>query len=79
MSKQKFTADEFTLLSGEDALSVYHWNDKDVNHFFCKHCGIFPYISVTFEPVTYRVNLGCIEDIDSRALEIEQFDGKNLL
>lgn len=79
MSKQKFNEDEFTLVSGKDDLSVYHWNDRDVNHYFCKHCGVYPFHDVTFTPNCYRVNLGCVDEIDARALDIEYFDGKNLL
>lgn len=79
MSKQTYSANEFTLLSGKDALSTYHWQDHDVNHNFCKHCGIYPFHDTSYEPGNYRVNLGCVEGIEPRELDITQFDGRNEL
>ena len=69
----------FKLLTGADALSVYHWGDKDVNHYFCKNCGIYPFHDTTYEPDKYRVNLGCIDTLESRELQTKEFDGKNEL
>jgi len=79
MSKQSFSPIQFTLLSGKDNLSCYQWNDKDVNHYFCKTCGIYPFHDTTYDPGHFRVNLGCIEAVEPRALEISYFDGRNAL
>lgn len=79
MSKQQFSPAQFRLICGKDALSVYHWNDKDVNHYFCKNCGIYPFHDSIYEPWTCRINLGCVDELDPRALEIEYFDGKHEL
>ncbi len=64
---------------GSEHLGNYQWGDKDVNHYFCKNCGIYPFHNTTFEPITYRINLGCIDGIHSRDLSIKYFDGKNEL
>ena len=79
MSKQYFAPEKFELLSGNDALSLYHWGDQDVNHYFCKYCGIYPFHDSIYEPGKYRVNLGCVDELDLGALKIGQFDGANLL
>ncbi|MCG7564320.1 MULTISPECIES: GFA family protein [Pseudoalteromonas] len=79
MSKQSFTSDVFLLLSGKAQLSTYHWGDCDVNHYFCKVCGIYPFHDTTYEPGTYRVNLGCVDGLEPRLLSIIEFDGKNQL
>ncbi len=79
MSKDYISPSDFTLLQGKQSLSVYHWGDKDVNHYFCQHCGIYPFHDSIYEPGTYRVNLGCVDAIDKHALNIELFDGENLL
>ncbi|MDK1313433.1 GFA family protein [Pseudoalteromonas ardens] len=79
MSKQSFSSEAFSLLSGKAQLSTYHWGDCAVNHYFCKVCGIYPFHDTTYEPGAYRVNLGCVEGLDPRLLSISEFDGKNLL
>ena len=79
MSKQTFGPEQFTLLSGQEALQTYLWQDKDVNHYFCKHCGIYPFHDTRYEPGHYRVNLGCIEALNPRELDTMEFDGKNQL
>lgn len=77
MSKQSIDKTSFQLLSGEDELANYQWQDCDVNHFFCKKCGIYPFHNTSFEPVSYRINLGCVEGVEPRDLEILEFDGRN--
>ncbi len=79
MSKQSIEPDQFNILKGEDHLSIYHWGDQDVNHYFCKSCGIYPFHNTTDELGKYRVNLGCVDSIESRNLKAIQFDGKNEL
>ncbi|TQV73951.1 GFA family protein [Aliikangiella marina] len=79
MSAQYYERSQFTLLAGEDNLSVYHWGDNDVNHYFCKNCGIYPFHDSIYEPGRYRINLGCVDSLSSRDLSVVFFDGKNKL
>jgi len=79
MSKQSFGEGEFSLISGKDKLSTYHWGDEDVNHYFCQVCGIYPFHDTTYDPGKYRVNLACIDSLSPRDLDITEFDGKNEL
>lgn len=86
MSSSYITPADFDLLEGEDALSVYRFGDGDVNHYFCRTCGICPFTGVASVPATYegparpgdrRVNLGCIEGLDPLALRIDLIDGRS--
>ncbi|MCO7223532.1 GFA family protein [Pleionea sp. CnH1-48] len=79
MSAHYVEPDQFNLLSGKDALTNYQWGDKDVNHYFCKHCGIYPFHDTTYDPGKYRINLGCVEGLSPRSLKLTQFDGRNQL
>ncbi len=79
MSLNSIAPENFMLLKGKDALSIYQWGDKDVNHYFCQHCGIYPFHDTTDHPGQYRVNLGCVDGLESRELDIIEFDGKNRL
>jgi hypothetical protein len=77
MSPTYYGADDFVLTDGRDALRVYNFGDLMMNHYFCATCGIFPFSSVIEEPVRYRVNLGCVDDLDPLALPIEVLDGRS--
>ena len=77
MSTRYFTPEEFQELEGLEALSVYRWGDRDVNHYFCKTCGVYPFHDGPAKPGHYRVNLGCVEGLDPLALEISVIDGRS--
>lgn len=74
MSRRYHELDELT---GRDALTLYQWGDHMVNFWFCRTCGIYPFHEVTAEPGRYRINLGCVEEIDTLALAIDLLDGKS--
>jgi hypothetical protein len=70
------TARDLVLaIEGEDALRVYRWGDRDVDHYFCGTCGIVPFGRSIHG---YRVNLGCIDELDVLALPIDILDGRSL-
>ncbi len=71
--------DEFTIeLREENDLALYEFGDKAAHHYFCKTCGIYPFHQTLRMPDHYRVNLGCIDEIDSDELETDIFDGRSL-
>jgi hypothetical protein len=70
-----FAASELKILSGEDSLTLYQFNTRVAKHYFCKHCGIYPFHQTRSNPLLWRVNLGCIEGVDSYALEASIGDG----
>jgi hypothetical protein len=77
MSSRYYEPHEFELLTGRDALRVYRFGDRIVNHYFCRECGIYPFHDGTGEyQGRYRVNLGCVDGIDPLALELELIDGR---
>jgi hypothetical protein len=74
MSQHWQSLDELT---GRDALALYQWGDHMVNFWFCRTCGIHPFAEITAEPGRYRINLGCIDEIDTLTLPIDLIDGKS--
>ena len=67
-------------------LSVYQFGDRDVNHRFCRTCGISPFNTVASVPPTYegpaqpgdyRVNRGCVQDLDVLSLDVDVIDGRS--
>jgi len=77
---------EAVQLEGEPSVAVYQFGDKDVNHCFCRTCGIFPFNRIAkippdytgpAKPGYYRINLGCVKEVDVFALDIDLVDGRS--
>jgi hypothetical protein len=86
MSPSYYPPDKVRL-EGESFLTRYQFGDKDVNHYFCRTCGICPFSQVAKVPADYRgparpgdyrVNLGCVQELDVFDLDIEIIDGRSL-
>lgn len=73
-----FAANQLTILQGEDALSQYQFNTRTAKHFFCRHCGIYPFHQTRTNPQLWRANIGCLESIDPYALEAGISNGASL-
>jgi hypothetical protein len=70
--------ENFTLVKGADALTLYRWNTGVARHYFCKHCGIYTHHQRRTRPELMGVNAGCIDGIDARALPVEKVEGAKL-
>lgn len=75
-------ADQFTLLSGEDALTDYQFHKKKIHHLFCRTCGVESFSRGTGKdgaPMV-TINLRCLDNLDLDALDPAPapFDGKSL-
>jgi hypothetical protein len=86
MSSRYFPPGVFSEISGKESLTLYQFGDGDVNHYFCKTCGISPFNEVASVPANYegpakpgdrRVNLGCIDGLDPFTLEVSMIDGRS--
>jgi hypothetical protein len=76
MSAIYVPAKDFKPHQNCDDMSAYQWNDRVVDALFCKTCGVFPYFGN--EEFGYRVNLGCVEQLDPLDLSITVLDGKSM-
>jgi hypothetical protein len=73
-----FAAGELKIVSGEDALTLYQFNTRTAKHYFCRHCGIYPFHQTRKDPKMWRANIGCLNGIDPYALEAGLNDGASL-
>jgi hypothetical protein len=71
--------EKFVIDAQEVALGMYQFGKMQAKHYFCKHCGNSVFSVTTRRPGQYIVNLGCVDGVDTFALETTVFDGKNLL
>lgn len=65
----------FSLLKGEDALSLYTFNSGVAKHYFCKTCGVKPFYIPRSNPDGVDVNLRCLDNPPDN-IEIVAFDGQ---
>ncbi|WP_375205195.1 GFA family protein [Hyphococcus sp.] len=72
-------ADHFKVTSGEDNLTEYRFNKKQIAHLFCSTCGVqaFGRGAMPDGTKTAAINVRCIDDIDLAALKPQQVDGKS--
>lgn len=74
-----FSADALKIVKGEGDLTLYQFNSRVAKHFFCKHCGIYPFHQTRRDPGVWRVNLGCLEGVDAYSIEeVSVADGASL-
>ncbi|MCW8885242.1 MAG: GFA family protein [Motiliproteus sp.] len=79
MSAFVIPEEQLNFDADNEALSLYQFGTQKAKHFFCRHCGIYTFHETMRMPGQYRVNLGCIEGLDSISLPWDIFDGKNLM
>ena len=70
--------EEIDIEVSGDALSTYQFGLKTAKHHFCNKCGIYTFHETMRKPGHYRLNLGCIEGVDSLGLPVEIFDGASI-
>lgn len=71
--------EKFRIEARDGALGMYQSGRKQAKHYFCKDCGVSTFSEAIRWPGQYIVNLGCVDGVDTFALESVVFDGKHLL
>ncbi|EKQ69169.1 hypothetical protein OsccyDRAFT_1784 [Leptolyngbyaceae cyanobacterium JSC-12] len=69
--------ERFTLLKGEEALTLYTFNTGVAKHLFCKVCGIHAFYRPRSHPDAINVNLRCLDEDIRSQFRIVPFDGVN--
>ncbi|EKD91850.1 MAG: hypothetical protein ACD_29C00344G0002 [uncultured bacterium] len=52
------------VTKGQDNLTLYQWNTKVAEHYFCKTCGIYTHHKRRSNPNQYGINIACIEGVN---------------
>lgn len=79
MSTQVFDLESLSIEADDRLLGLYQFGDKTARHYFCRNCGIYTFHETARFPGKYRVNLGCVDELDSVNLPFEVFDGRHKL
>jgi hypothetical protein len=67
---------KFTLLAGEQNLSLYTFNTGVAKHYFCSTCGIKPFYVPRSNPDGIDVNIRCLTP-QPKAISVQAFDGQH--
>jgi len=68
---------DITVDANPADIGLYQFDSMVAKHYFCKNCGIYTHHETARYPGKYRVNLGCIDNLDTFKLDFDVFDGKN--
>jgi hypothetical protein len=72
---------DFQLLQGEDALSVYQFGAKQIQHLFCRTCGVKSFARVATPGGQFiAIMVSCLDnvaDTDLAQVPIVYVDGRN--
>jgi len=71
-------SEDMNITTEAGALSTYEFGSKVAKHHFCNRCGIYTFHQTLRKPGHYRVNTGCIDEVDALKLPFELFDGASL-
>jgi len=68
----------FQITKGSELLSLYQFNTKTAEHYFCSVCGIYTHHKRRSNPNQYSVNVACIAGVKPFKLgNIPTTDGIN--
>ncbi len=70
--------DEMYIDDKQGLLGHYEFGSGVARHYFCRACGIYPFHQTLRKKDHYRINIGCLENIDSLSIPYEVFDGASL-
>jgi hypothetical protein len=71
------SADQFRQTAGEDSLTDYRFNKRNIAHLFCATCGISAFGRGTGPDGTEMaaINLRCVDGIDLDRIQRQSFNG----
>ncbi|MEM7209178.1 MAG: GFA family protein [Pseudomonadota bacterium] len=71
----KVPENDFELLSGENALTLYQFHTFTAKHYFCKTCGIYPFHRKRVTPEFFGINVNCLDGFDPEGIPVRATDG----
>ncbi len=54
---------DLTITQGSEALTLYQFNTKKAEHYFCSKCGIYTHHRRRSNPNHFSINVACLEGV----------------
>jgi hypothetical protein len=71
-------AGNISFVAGEDALTLYQFNTRVAEHYFCSKCGIHTHHRRRSNPNQYGINAACLKGVSPFDFEdVPVIDGTN--
>lgn len=67
-----------TVLEGKEMLTLYQWNTRRAQHYFCSRCGIYVFHRKRAAPEHFGVNAFCLEGFDRASVPLRATEGANM-
>lgn len=67
-----------TLVAGAEFLAEYRWNTGVARHHFCRSCGVYTFHRKRADPLSFGVNVFCLDGFDPAGLPIRRTDGRSM-
>ncbi len=69
---------DISFLAGETALTLYQFNTRVAQHYFCSICGIYTHHRRRSNPSQYGVNVACLDGVSPFDFaDVPVIDGAN--
>lgn len=78
MSVFALAPSELTITAASGVLATYEFAKGVAKHHFCSSCGIYTFHQTASQPGYYRINLGCLDEVDTSVLAVRVFNGRDL-
>jgi hypothetical protein len=56
-------AEDLHFLQGEENLTLYQFNSRTAEHWFCRTCGIYTHHRRRSDPMLFGVNVACLAGV----------------
>lgn len=61
--------EDLEVVKGAEMIKLYQFNTMVAKHYFCSNCGIHTHHNPRSNPLEYRYNVGCLEDVNPFELD----------
>ena len=55
---------DLEVTAGQEYLSLYQWNKRIAEHYFCSACGVYTHHRRRRDPSQFSVNIECLDGIE---------------